>query len=239
MLVQNRITAQCRIKNTNAEETLEEQQHHRDTYNGCCEYLHNAHRVHAPGKERKTIPGQAWCAHFVNGYNEVDPGKDRSKSRNKHSGSEEEHRSIPLAGIRRVEGPTGIHVTNKQADQDERATCQVDVITCKVEPGKSYVGCTQMHWQHKVTQYSRNRWHKEQEYHHNTVHGEYLIVRVGLHDRRALGEELDTYQERKGTTNQKHDGQRYTVHQANTLVVYGGKPGPNTFIMIQVMLGYM
>src|SRR6185437_997494 len=115
MLEQNGVSTERGIEDSNLGDAF-----HRNHYEGDGQYWRiqnedQAVRVHRPDENRQLEPGEAWRAHAMNGYDEVQGRQDRRESGDKHPGRCCNHISRGVTGTEgRVKRPTGINTATDQ-----------------------------------------------------------------------------------------------------------------------------
>src|SRR5260370_5553803 len=77
---QNRISTNGRIENSDVKDSLKDYQEQRDCNYRRSQHEDDARSVDGPKKELHALPSQARSAHFMNGHDEIQTGKDGGKS---------------------------------------------------------------------------------------------------------------------------------------------------------------
>ncbi len=221
VLKQDRIAPERRIENADLQDDLEKEEKDGYAQNGRGQHLNDARRVQAPDEKWKPVPGQAGRPHLVDRHDEIDAREDRREPRDKDGHRKKENGIADRLRVRRVKRPTGVDVAGQHGDQDENGAGKVEVIAREVETGEGDVLGTQMDWQNEVAEERRDRRHQEPEYHHDAVQRKQLIVRVGRHDGLAGCQQLEPNQEGEDTAQEKRDGERDAVQDADPLVIDG------------------
>ena len=95
------------------------------------------------------------------------------------------------------------------------------------------------HQRHQeVSQHGRNRRNQEKEHHHLAVHGEKLVVSIGLHQVAGRRQQFQPDQQGKEPPNEEEESNREQVEQRDALVVRGQQPGLDAIFLVQVVLAF-
>src|SRR5580704_11498869 len=114
------------------QQPLQRQKKNRNRQYRRAKNLNNAGGIHSPNKKWQAEPGQPRGSHLVNGDNEIQSGKDRRKSHNKHAYSRGNHLRMGIsAAIRRIERPPSIHAATIKGTKKFPSTAGIDGIKKK------------------------------------------------------------------------------------------------------------
>ena len=225
VLEQHRVTAEGRVEDADAEQTLHHQQHHRDADHRRGEHLHDGGRVDGPQEERHPVPGHARRPHLVDRDDEVEARQDRREAHHERPQRHRDDRRPSVLGVGRVERPARVHAARRdRVERDQRAR-RVDVEAQQVQPRERHVLRADHDGQQEVAHRRRDRRDDEQEHHDEPVHGEHPVVGVLPHDGLANEEQLrpDAERQQAGDTEEERDG--HEIHDPDPLVVHGQRPG--------------
>ena len=161
----------------------------------------------------------------MNGHDEVQSGKDGGES-----GDEDGEPGFNDVGIAeggaegRVEGPAGIDAAGQHAMQHHDAADDVEIPAQQVDARECEVFGADHHRDKEVAQHCGNRRDQEKEDHHHAVHGEELVIGVGLHQVAGGGQQLEADEQREEAADEKEERDRDQIEQGDALVVGGQKP---------------
>ena len=128
-------------------------------------------------------------------------------------------RSGVRTAIRRVKGPTRINATHEDGQHGEGSADDVEVVAQEIQAGEGHIAGTDLQRDEKVAQHRRDRGDQKEEDHHHPVHGEELVVGLGL-DQIAFGRhQLKADHTGEKAAGQEEDRQRYQIEDADALVV--------------------
>ena len=115
VLEQHGIAAHRRVKDSDVETALDDQECDGDAQHGSREHLDDRGRIDRPQEQRHAEPGHSWRTQLVNGHDEVEAGEDRREAEDEHAHQHWDGSTRrELRGVRRVERPTGIESTREQ-----------------------------------------------------------------------------------------------------------------------------
>src|SRR5260370_40087573 len=140
VLKQNRISTNGRIEKSDVKGSLKHYQEQRDCNYRRGQHEDDARSVDGPKKKLHALPSQARSAHFMNGHDEIQTGKDGGKSVYKNARRRGDHvRGEVVTAQRSVKSPAGIHSTRNQGVKRERHARNVNVPAQQVQLWKSEV----------------------------------------------------------------------------------------------------
>ena len=225
VLKQHRIPAQSWIKDADVQSTLECDENQCDRQHRRSQHHDDAGRVVRPHKQRQPEPCHAGRTHAMHRDYEVQASKDRREPGDKNANRREHHvGGQVLRAERSVEGPARIDASADDRGQHEDHADDVDVPACQVNFGKREIARPDHDRDQEVAERDRNRGNEEAEDHHHTVHGEELVVGVGLEQVSCRSQQLETHQSGKDSTQKEHQADRHYIHNSDALVVSGQEP---------------
>src|SRR4029077_19219440 len=92
-----------------------------------------------------------------------------------------------------------------------------------------------LHGHQEIAQHGGDGRDEEEEDHHHAVHGEELVIGVGLHQVAGGSEQLETDQQGEKATDEKEERDREQVEERNALVVGGEHPRGDAVLLVQVI----
>ena len=203
---------------------------------GRSEDLDDAGGVVRPDEQRQARPGHSGRAHAVNGDDEVQSGEDGGES-----GDEDRQAGLDNLGVGeggaegRVEGPAGIDAAGQHAVQHHDAADDVEIPAQQVDAREGEILGADHHRHEEVAEHGGNRRDQEEENHHHAVHGEQLVVGVGLHQIAGGREQFEADEQREEAADEKEERDRDQIEQRDALVVGGEKPRTDAVLLIQII----
>ena len=91
VLEEDRIAAQGRIEDANAQNALDAQQHQRDRQHRRGQHEDHAGGIERPAEQRQAEPGHARAAHLVNRHDEIQAREDGAEAIDEDRGDGERH----------------------------------------------------------------------------------------------------------------------------------------------------
>jgi len=161
----------------------------------------------------------------VNGDHEVQAGKDGRKS-----GDEDRESGFDdfCVGEVRTEGsverPTRIDAARQHAVQHHHAADDVEIPTDQINPGEREILGPDHQGDEEVAEHGGNGRNQEKEHHDHSVHGEKLVVSIGLDEVTGGSEQLEADEQREESTDEKEEGDGEEIKQRDALVVGGEQP---------------
>ena len=211
-------------------------QRQRDSHHRSAEHLDQGSGVVGPNEQRQTAPGHARRAHLVHGDDEIETGENRRKARDEyaHRGGDDE--GVRIGGAeRRVEGPAGVHAAHDDGGQREERAHDVDVPTQQINAREGQILGADHHWHKEIAEGGRNRRDQEKEDHHHAVHGEELVVGVGIHQVALRGQQFQANQHGEDAAQGEHHGDGDQVEYGDAFVVLGEKPRLPAVLGVQII----
>ncbi len=239
VLEQDRIAADGGIENADVEGPLQAHQRQRDRDHRRAENLDQRSGVVGPHEQRQPAPGHAGRAHFVHRDDEVQPGQDGRESGDEHAdrGGDDERVRI-RAAERRVERPAGVHAAQNDGGQSEGRASDVNVPAQQIDTRKGQVLGADHHRHEEISKRGWDGWYQEEEHHHDAVHGEELVVGIGIHQVALRGQQFDTDQAGEDPADEEHHGDRDDVEHGDAFMVFGEEPRLPAVFLVQVIGGF-
>ena len=119
--------------------------------------------------------------------------------------------------------------------QHHDAADDVEIPAQQVDAGKCQVLGANHHGHQKVSQHSGDRRNQEEEDHHHAMHGEELVIGIGLNQVARRGQQFEANEKREETSNKEEERDRREVKQRDALVVGGQQPGRDTVLFIEII----
>ncbi len=172
--------------------------------------MNDAGGVVRPDEQRQARPRHARRPHAVNGHHKVQSGQDGGESGDKDGKPGFNHLGIAEGGAeRRVESPTCIHAAGQDAVQHQIVPAiDVQIPTQQVDARKRQILGADHQGNQEVSQHGRNRRNQEEEHHHLAVHGEKLVVGIGLHQVARRRQQFEPDQQSKKPSDKKEKRDR-------------------------------
>ena len=120
MLVEDRIAAQRRIEDPDAEPALDDHEQQRDADDRGREDLDPCRGIQRPDEQRHPEPGHPRRAHPVDRGDEIQPGQDRREPEDERREQGGEHIRRRADAVRDVERPSRIRGAARQEHRDQR-----------------------------------------------------------------------------------------------------------------------
>ena len=239
MLEQQRIAAAGGIEDAQIESAFEHHQQQRNRQHRRSQQLDDAGGVVRPDEQRQARPGHARRAHAVNGDHEIQAGKDGRESGDEDCDSRLNHPGIAESRAeRRVEGPARVHAAGEDAVHIDHAGNDVEIPAQQIDARKRQVFGADHHGDEKIPQHGGDGRNQEEEDHHLAVHGEELVVGVGLHQIARRGQQFQPDQQREESADKEEERNRNQIQQRDALVVRGQQPRANAVFLIQIMFAF-
>src|SRR5712671_2625591 len=235
VLEQERIAAESGIEDAEVQSTFSRD--HHDSYgdNRSTEKLNDAGGIVRPDEQRKARPRHAGCAHAVNGNYEVQAGKDGRESDDEDCESGFDDFRVGKVGAEGgVERPTSIDASGQHAVQHHDAADDVEIPAQQVDAGKGEILGANHQGHEEISEHSGNGWDQEEENHDHSMHGEKLVVSVGLDEVAGGRKQLEADEQGKKSANEKEKRDRDEIEQGDAFVVGGEQPRPDAVLLVQV-----
>ena len=91
----------------------------------------------------------------------------------------------------------------------------------------------------EVSEHRRDRRDQEEEHHDQAVHGEQLVVGIGLHQVARRSEQFQPDQQGEESADKEKDSDRHQVQQGDPLVVHGQQPRLDAIVLVQIVLAFV
>ena len=121
----------------------------------------------------------------------------------------------------RVEGPAGVDAAGQHAVQHHDAADDVEIPAQQVDAREGEILGADHHGHEEIAEHGGNRRDEEEEDHHHAVHGEELVVGVGLHQVAGGSEQLEADEQGEEAADEKEERDRDQVEKRDALVVGG------------------
>ena len=237
MLEEQRIAAEFGIEDAEVQGAFDGDQNDGDGDDGRAENLDDAGGVVGPDEQRQARPGHARAAHAVDGDDEVQAGEDGGESGDEDGESGFDDFGVGEGGAEgRVEGPAGIDAAGEHAVQHHDAADDVEIPAQQVDAREGEILGADHHGHEEVAEHGGNRRDEEEEDHDHAVHGEKLVVGVGLDEVAGGGEQFEADEQREEAADEKEEGDGEQVEQRDALVVRGEEPRADTVVLIEIIL---
>ena len=203
MLIQNWIPTHCRVKNTNANSSLNNQKKKGNANDRCRKHLNDCCCVGAPKEQRHFEPCHPLWAKPMNRDYKVHSSKDGTKAKNKRTnqrGNDATHRRCFINTVWGIERPASINPACTKRNQKENESKNPKVPTKQVQFGKGNVFCAEHNGQDEITKRRWYRGNNNKEDHNCTMHCECLVVLVLRHKSAFWSEQLEPKQHCKNAT---------------------------------------
>ena len=92
------------------------------------------------------------------------------------------------------------------------------------------------HGHEEVAKHGGDRGDEEEEDHHHAVHGEELVVGVGLDEVAGGGEQFETDEQGEESADEEEERDGEQVEQGDALVVGGEQPRADTVVLVEIIL---
>ena len=175
----------------------------------------------------------------MNGHNKIQAGKNGRESVDKnpqpcfHYGGIAESRAEW-----RVEGPAGIQAAGQHRVQHENAAGNIAVPAQQIDFREGQIPCPNHQWDQKISQHSRHGGNQEEEDHDHAMHGEQLVIGIGLNQITGRSQQFQPDEQGKKSSNKEKERNRGEVQQGDTLVIGGEQPRTYAVLFIQIMLAF-
>ncbi len=227
MLIENGISAQCRIEDADSESTLDDEQQQGDPQNRSGQHLDDGCCIDGPQEQWHTEPRHSRRAKPVDRHHEVHAREDRCETENEHGCERWNHATHGRVGIRAVrgiEGPAGIQSAGEQGQHEENRSDDPQVVREQIQPWEGHILGTQHDRQDEVAQRGRDTRNDDQEDHDRPVQGEGLVVLVLLHDGAFRRQQLRSNQKGEHTAHEERAENRDQIHQPDSFVIERQQP---------------
>ena len=77
---------------------------------------------------------------------------------------------------------------------------------------------------------------RKKKHHDHAMHGEELVVGIGLHQVARGGEQFEADEQREEASDEEEERNREKIKQRDALVVGGEQPGPHSVLGVQIVL---
>src|SRR6266550_1915266 len=175
----------------------------------------------------------------MNGHDEVQSGKNGGESNDKDGKSGLNDFCVAEGCAERsVEGPASVHAAGQYGVHHENAGDDVEVPAEQIDSGEGQIPGSNHQWNKKVSQNGGDGRNQKEEHHDLAVHGEELVVSVGLNKIAGGSEQLKANQQGEQSADKEEERNRSQVEQRNALVVGGKQPRPYAVLLVQIILAF-
>src|SRR6202142_367328 len=178
-----------------------------------------------PDKQRQPVPRHSGSTHAVDGDNEIESGENRGKAR--HEDGQRSGNNVGLRELgaeRGVESPSRIDAAVENRIDHQRAADDEKIPAQQVDAREGQVLGANYQGDEKVAQHGRYARDHEKEDHYLAVHGEQLVVGVGLHQVARRSQQLQADQQGEDAANKEEEGNGDQIEQRDALVVDRQEP---------------
>ncbi len=239
VLKQQRIAAPRGVEDAEVESALEHHQHQGHGDHRRPQQLDDAGCVVRPDEQRQAIPGHARSAHAMNGHHKVQAGQNGRESRDKDGETGLNHFGVAEGRAEgRVESPAGVDAAGEHAVQHQHAGDDVEIPAQQIDARESQVPGADHQRNQKIPQHGGDGGNQEKEHHHLAVHGEKLVVGVGLHQVARRGQQFQPDQQREKSANEEEESNGQQVKQRDALVIDGKQPGLDAIFLVEIILAF-
>ena len=239
VLEQQRVAAARGIEDAEVQGAFEDHQHQRDRDHRRPQHLDDAGGVVRPDEQRQRDPGHARGAHAVDGDDEIQSGQDRGESRDEDGQPGLDHLGVAEGGAEgRVEGPARVHAAGQHAVQHQDAGDDVQIPAQQIDAREGQVLGADHQRDQEIAQHGGDGWDQEEEHHHLAVHGEELVVGVGLHQVARRSQQFQPDQQGEKSSDEKEESDGQQVEQRDALVVDRKQPGLDAVFLVEIILAF-
>src|SRR2546423_15047527 len=148
----------------------------------------------------------------MNGHDEVQPGENGGESNDKDGKSGFNDFCVAEGCAERgVEGPAGVHAAGQYGVHHENAGDDVEVPAQQIDSGEGQIPGPDHQGNKKVSQNSGDGRNQKEEHHDLAMHGEQLVVSVGLNQVARGSEQLETNQQGEQSADKEEERNRSQV----------------------------
>ena len=115
------------------------------------------------------------------------------------------------------------------------AADDVEIPAQKVDPREGKILRPDHHGDKKVSQHGRNGRNQEEKDHHHAMHGEELVISIGLHQVARGREQFQADEQREEAADEEEECDGDEIEQRDALVVGGEQPRPDSVLLVQVV----
>ncbi len=175
----------------------------------------------------------------MDGDDEVQSGEDRREAREEDSDDGGDDVGLEELGAEgRVERPAGIDAAVKDGVDHQQAADDKEVPAEQVDAREGEILGADHDRDKEVAQHGGHGGDEEEEDHHLAVHGEQLVIGIGLDEIARRGQQLQADEQRKNAADKEEESYRQQVEQRDALVVPGKEPRLDSVTCVQVALAF-
>src|SRR5258706_3893722 len=181
VLEEDRIASEFGIEDAKVQSAFGRDHHEGNGEDRRAKKLNDAGSVVRPDEQWKARPHEAGRAHAMDSDDEVQAGEDGGESRDEDGESRFNNLAVGVIGAEgSVERPPGIDAAGQHAVQHHHAADDVEIPTEQVDAGESEVLGPDHQGHEKISEYSGDGRNEEEKNHDHAMHGEELVVGIGL-----------------------------------------------------------
>ncbi len=168
----------------------------------------------------------------MNGYDEIQPGEDRTESGNEHRDTGTQHVGVEVVRRKRGgKGPSGVHAAADHRVEHRDAASNVQVPAEQVDLGERQVLGPNHDGNKEIAQCGRHRRHQEQKAHDDAVHGEHLVIGVRGNQVRLRGKQLEPDEPGQRAADKEEESDRNQIENCDPLMVASQQPAEKTVLL--------
>ena len=158
----------------------------------------------------------------MDGHDEIQAGEDGGESGDEDCQSRFNDFCVGEVGAEgSVEGPSGVDATGQHAVQHHHAADDVEVPAQQVDAGEGEVLGSDHHGHEKIAQHGGDGRNQEKENHDHAVHGEKLVVSIGLHQVACRSEQFEANEQREEASDKEEERDGEEIEEGDAFVVGG------------------
>src|SRR5208337_652344 len=217
------------------ESSLDRHQHDGDGDHRRAENHDQAGRVVRPDEQGQAVPGEAGGAHAVNGDDEIESGENGRETRDKDREPSFNDVGVGARAVGGVESPAGIYAAGQHAVQKKYAGGDVEVPAQQVDAREGEIFGADHDRHQEVAQHGWHDRDQKEEHHDHAMHGEHLVIGIGLHQVTLRSEQFEPDEHGKKTAEEEEDRNRDQIKQRDPLVVGGQQPGLEGVPVVEIV----
>src|SRR6266550_1734528 len=175
----------------------------------------------------------------MNGHDEVQSGKNGGESNDKDGKSGLNDFCVAEGCAEgSVESPASVHAAGQYGMHHENAADDVEVPAEQIDSREGQIPGPDHEGDKKVSQDSGDGRNQKEEHHDLAMHGEQLVVGVGLNQVARGSEQFETNEQSEQSADEEKERYRSQVEQRDALVVGGEQPRPHPVLLVQIILAF-
>ena len=218
------------------EEALDGHEHDGDGDDRRAENHDDAGGVVGPDEQRQAAPGKAGSAHAVDGDDEVQSGENGGESGNEDRESGLDNLGVGVLGAEwAVESPARVDAAGQHDVRNQDAADDVEIPAQQVDAREGKILRPDHERHQKISQHRRHHWDQKEEHHDHAVHGEHLVIGVGLHQVALRRQQLEPDEHGKEAAEKEERRHRNQIEDRDPLVVGGQQPGLEPVPVVEIV----